>query len=129
MDDGEREACGALYRLDPNLDWQVIDRGHVVANGPAFSPDYRRLYYSDTFESTVYVFDLSDDGKPSGKRVFATIPAGDGYPDGTPCDAAAGLRVVPPTASRLTRFPPDRNADPVMSSPDTSDTPRPPNVH
>src|SRR3546814_20037725 len=94
MDDGGREACGALYRLDPNLDWQVMDRGHVVANCPAFSPDYRRLYYSDTFEGTVHVFDLSDDGKLSGKRVFATIADGDGHPGRKACHAEARLRVA-----------------------------------
>src|SRR3546814_12042688 len=46
MDAGEREACGALYRLDPNLDWQVMDRGHVLANGPAF--DRKRLVSGHT---------------------------------------------------------------------------------
>src|SRR3546814_1311660 len=84
--DGEREATGALYRLDPNLDWQRMDRGYVVTNGPAFSPNYRTLYHSDTAKGTIYAFDLSPDGKIANKRVFATIPEGDGYPDGMTCD-------------------------------------------
>src|SRR3546814_6285373 len=68
MDDGEREATGALYRLDPNLDWQRMDRGYVVTNGPAFSPNYRTLYHSDTAKGTIYAFDLSPDGKIANKR-------------------------------------------------------------
>src|SRR3546814_9503410 len=67
MDDGEREATGALYRLDPNLDWQRMDRGYVVTNGPAFSPNYRTLYHSDTAKGTIYAFDLSPDGKIANK--------------------------------------------------------------
>jgi xylono-1,5-lactonase len=117
MDDAEREASGALYRLDPDLDWQRMDRGYVVTNGPAFSPDYRRLYHSDTVAGTIYVFDLSPDGKLSDKRVFATIPEGDGYPDGMTCDAEGGLWVAHWNGWRLTRFTPEGAVDRVIEMP------------
>ncbi len=117
MDDGAREASGALYRLDPDLDWQRMDKGYVVTNGPAFSPDYRRLYHTDTFEGTIYVFDLAESGKLSGKRVFATIPEGDGYPDGMTCDAEGGLWVAHWGGWRLTRFTPDGKVDRVIEMP------------
>src|SRR3546814_17543110 len=94
MDDGEREATGALYRLDPNLDWQRMDRGYVVTNGPAFSPNYRTLYPSDTDKGTIYAFDLPPAGKSANKRVFATIPAGDGYPDRMTSHARSGILVA-----------------------------------
>lgn len=117
MDDNEREATGALYRLDPNLDWQRMDRGYVVSNGPAFSPDYRTLYFSDTTNGTIYAFDLSRDGKLSGKRVFATIPEGDGYPDGMTCDVEGGLWVAHWNGWRLTRFTPGGAIDRVIEMP------------
>jgi xylono-1,5-lactonase len=117
MDDGEREASGALYRLDPDLDWQRMDKGYVVTNGPAFSPDNRRLYHTDTFEGTIYVFDLSENGKLSNKRVFVTIPEGDGYPDGMTCDAEGGLWVAHWGGWRLTRFTPAGEVDRVIEMP------------
>lgn len=117
MDDNEREASGALYRLDPNLDWQRMDRGYVVSNGPAFSPDYRTLYHSDTAKGTIHAFDLSRDGKISRKRVFATIPEGDGYPDGMTCDAEGGLWVAHWNGWRLTRFTSGGKIDRVVEMP------------
>jgi sugar lactone lactonase YvrE len=117
MDDGEREASGALYRLDPNLDWQRMDRGYVVTNGPAFSPDYRTLYHSDTAKGTIYAFDLSRDGKLANKRVFVTIPEGDGYPDGMTCDAQGGLWVAHWNGWRLTRFTSAGAVDRVIEMP------------
>lgn len=117
MDDNEREASGALYRLDPDLDWQRVDRGYVVTNGPAFSPDYRTLYHTDTFAGTIYAFDLSPDGRLANKRVFVTMSEGDGYPDGMTCDAEGGLWVCQWNGWRLTRFTPEGAVDRVVEMP------------
>jgi sugar lactone lactonase YvrE len=117
MDDNEREASGALYRLDPDLEWYRMDRGYTVTNGPAISPDQRRLYHTDTFEGTVYAFDLADNGKLSNKRAFVTIPEGDGYPDGMTCDAEGGLWVCHWGGWRITRFTPHGEVDRVIEMP------------
>ena len=117
MDDNEREASGCLYRLDPNLDWHRVDKGYCVTNGPALSPDGATLYHTDTFESTIYAFNLSPNGKLSNKRVFVTIPEGDGYPDGMTCDAEGGLWVAHFGGWRITRFRPDGSADRVIEMP------------
>ena len=117
MDDNEREASGCLYRLDPNLDWHRVDKGYCVTNGPALSPDGATLYHTDTFESTIYAFNLSPNGKLSNKRVFVTIPEGDGYPDGMTCDAEGGLWVAHFGGWRITRFRPDGSVDRVIEMP------------
>jgi len=117
MDDNEREASGALYRLDPDLEWYRMDRGYTVTNGPAISPDQRRLYHTDTFEGTIYAFDLADNGKLSNKRAFVTIPEGDGYPDGMTCDAEGGLWVAHWVGWRYTRFTPGGEVDRVIEMP------------
>jgi xylono-1,5-lactonase len=117
MDDNEREASGALYRLDPDLDWHRMDKGYVVTNGPALSRDNRLLYHTDTFEGTIYVFDLADSGKLSNKRVFVTIPEGDGYPDGMACDAEGYLWVAHWGGWRITRFTPQGEVDRVIEMP------------
>lgn len=117
MDDNEREASGSLYRLDPNLDWQRMDRGYVITNGPAFSPDYRTIYHGDTSKGTIYAFDLGSDGKISNKRDFVTIPEGDGYPDGMTCDAEGGLWVAHWNGWRVTRFTAAGEVDRVIEMP------------
>lgn len=117
MDDNEREASGSLYRLDPDLDWHRMDKGYVVTNGPAFSPDDKTLYHTDTFEGTIYAFDLTEKGKLDNKRVFVTIPEGDGYPDGMTCDAEGCLWVAHWGGWRITRFTPDGRADRVIEMP------------
>lgn len=94
MDDAEREATGALYRLDPDLRWERIDDGYGVANGPAFSPDGRRMYHSDSAARTIYLFDLDEAGRAGNKRLFARFEAEDGYPDGMTVDAEGCLWVA-----------------------------------
>ncbi|QUD88264.1 SMP-30/gluconolactonase/LRE family protein [Phenylobacterium montanum] len=87
MDDGEEQATGALYRLDAG-GLSLAEPGYVITNGPAVSPDGRRLYHTDTLEQVIYAFDLSPGGELSGKRVFARIEPRGGYPDGPTVDAA-----------------------------------------
>jgi D-xylonolactonase len=94
MDDKEREATGSLYRLDSDLSWTRIDEGYRVTNGPAFSPDGRLMYHSDTAGQVTYVFDLDDAGNASNRREFARFGKGDGYPDGMTVDAEGCLWIA-----------------------------------
>lgn len=88
MDDGETGATGSLYRLDPDRSCRRIDTRYKVTNGPAFAPDGSRMYHSDSALQLIYAFDLSPEGEPGERRVFARFGGGDGYPDGmtTDCD-------------------------------------------
>lgn len=106
MDDAEREASGALYRLDADLDWQLMDDGYRVTNGPAFSPDGRIMYHNDSARQLIYAFDL-DAGEPRNRRVFASFGEGDGYPDGMTVDAEGCLWVAFWDGWCLRRFAPD----------------------
>jgi len=90
MDDGEVRATGSLHRLDAGGP-AAVDGGYVITNGPAFSPDGRVLYHTDTLEKTIYAFDLDLHGAVSGKRVFVRIEDGAGYPDGPTVDAEGCL--------------------------------------
>jgi sugar lactone lactonase YvrE len=90
MDDGEENPTGALYRLDES-GLSVMDPGYVITNGPAISPDAGTLYHTDTLQKRIYAFDLHADGSLSGKRVFATIEEGAGYPDGPVVDSQGCL--------------------------------------
>jgi sugar lactone lactonase YvrE len=84
MHDLETDATGCLYRFEAGA-CRAQDPGYVITNGPAFSPDGRTVYHTDTLERVIYAFDLGDAGQLSGKRVFARIERG--YPDGPAVDA------------------------------------------
>lgn len=94
MDDEEKAASGALYRLCSRLDPVRMDDGYRVTNGPAFSPDGRIMYHNDSARQLTYAFDLDGDGNASNRRVFAQHQEGGGYPDGMTVDAEGGLWIA-----------------------------------
>ena len=82
-DESEIGACH-VYRVDPHSgEIKIVADDFVRPNGIAFSPDERRLYVADTGATHVKdgprhirVFDVSDNGRLSGGKVFATLTAG-----------------------------------------------------
>lgn len=90
MDDGEAAPTGRFYRLSAQGP-RVVDEGYCITNGPAFSPDGKALYHTDTLKRLIYAFDLHDDGSLANKRVFVEIESGAGYPDGPVVDAEGFL--------------------------------------
>lgn len=86
MHDPETESSGALYRLDADGRCACLDKGYIVTNGPAFSPDGRVFYHTNTFDRTVYAFDRPEPNTLTRKRVFVQIEEGGGWPDGTTVD-------------------------------------------
>lgn len=87
MDDNERAATGALYRLDAKRSWNRVDDGYRVTNGPAFSRSGRLMYHNDSALQVTYVFEVDEAGMPSNRREFARFGEGEGYPDGMTVDA------------------------------------------
>ena len=81
--ESEIGACN-VYRVDPHSgEIGVVADDFVRPNGIAFSPDERRLYVADTGATHVKdgprhirVFDVSEGGRLSGGKVFATSSAG-----------------------------------------------------
>ncbi|HEY6916674.1 MAG TPA: SMP-30/gluconolactonase/LRE family protein [Allosphingosinicella sp.] len=91
MDDAEEEATGSLYRLHADLNPHRIDEGYLVTNGPAFSPDGRILYHTDSARRTIYAFDLDEHGEVANKRVLARFGEEHGHPDGMTVDAEGAI--------------------------------------
>jgi len=121
-DDRDEQPTGALYRLDPDLTWSRHDDGYTVTNGPAFAPDGRILYHTDSGTRTVFAFDLAADGSLSGKRVFLRFEAAWGYPDGMTTDAEGGLWIAHWGGGRISRFHPDGRLDRQIRLPATNIT-------
>ena len=94
MDDREEEARGTLYRLDADLNSSAVDSGYMVTNGPAFSPDGRTMYHTDSARRLIYAFDLDEAGEAGNRRVFARFRDEHGYPDGMTVDADGCLWVA-----------------------------------
>ena len=117
MDNNETDPTGALYRIDSDGSFRSMDDGYVVTNGPAFSPDGRTLYHTDTFGRTIYAFDLAANGTLSNKRPHIRIPDEDGYPDGMTVDAEGHLWVAHWGGWRLTRFTPDGVVERIVELP------------
>lgn len=94
MDDRKVDASGALYRVDADRRWTMVDDGYRITNGPAFSPDGGTMYHTDTLARTTYAFDLHPDGNVAGKRVFVVWARGLGNPDGMTTDAEGYLWIA-----------------------------------
>ncbi len=90
MDDAEVAQSGALYSWDVARGLVRHDDGFGVTNGPAFSPDARTFYLTDSFARTVFAFDHAD-GRLSNRRVFLELEPEAGFPDGTTVDTEGGL--------------------------------------
>ena len=117
MDDGQKSATGSLYRVDADRRWHRMDSGYGVTNGPAFSPDGRTLYHTDSAAGTIFAFDAAPDGSISDKRTFIEIPPDAGHPDGMTVDAEGHLWVAHWDGWRLTRFRPDATVERVIEIP------------
>jgi len=107
MDDAEEAATGALYRLDPTLTWQCIDRGYRVTNGPTFSPDGTILYHTDSALRTVYRFPVMAGDALGAREAFLRFDEGEGFPDGMTTDAQGCLWIAFWDGGCVRRFSPD----------------------
>lgn len=66
----------------------VLDDGILLANGLGFSPDGSRLYFTDTMARTIYRYAVDPvTGLVGERRVFVSVPATEGLPDGLAVDA------------------------------------------
>lgn len=110
MDNAEKAVSGSLYRID-GRELRRVDHPYGIANGPAFSPDGRTLYHTDTAARTIYAFDCSPAGELGARRVHLRFEGDEGYPDGMCCDADGGLWVAHFGGARVSRFTPEGRLD------------------
>ena len=101
------QPTGCLYRLDPNGDMTVLDKGYTIANGPAFSRDERYLYHTDSARRLIYRFEVREGGALGERRSFVTFPENWGKPDGMTVDTEDHLWVAHWDGARVSRFAPD----------------------
>lgn len=123
MDNQLHRPNGSLYRIDPDGTVLKIDDDVIVANGIAFSPDGRTLYFTDTRRHTCYAYDLDlHDGVVTNRRVFADHTSSGDRPDGSCVDVDGCIWMAFFAGGRLVRHRPDGTVDRVVPLPVTNPT-------
>ena len=83
---GQYEGNLYCYHPDGECVYQNLPVG--VANGLAFSPDERYMFFADTMRETVWRFDYDkDQGKIRNQQLFLNLKNLSGKPDGACVDA------------------------------------------
>lgn len=111
FDEGEQDnPRGRLYRLDTDLTLTVLLEGVGVSNGIGFTPDLKRLYYTDTPTRQITLFDYdAETGALSNRQPFITVPdePSEGMPDGMTMDAEGCVWSARWGGGCLVRYAPD----------------------
>jgi sugar lactone lactonase YvrE len=99
---------GCLYRLEREGKIVRLLEGIGISNGLGFSPDRKRLYYTDSAKGEIYVFDYErKSGTIRNQRVLIRVPASEGEPDGLTVDAEGCLWSARWNGGCVVRFSPE----------------------
>ncbi|MFG2595195.1 SMP-30/gluconolactonase/LRE family protein [Streptomyces sp. NPDC048462] len=112
----ESETGGSLTRVAPDGTATRILPLVACSNGTGWSPDGRLMYYIDTATRRIDVFDV-DGEQVGGRRPFATVEKGAGYPDGLTVDAEGAVWVALWDGSALRRYTADGVLERVVELP------------
>ncbi|MEV5434613.1 SMP-30/gluconolactonase/LRE family protein [Streptomyces sp. NPDC052682] len=112
----EAPGGGTLSRVTGDGTVEVVLDDVAVSNGTGWSPDGRLMYYIDSPTRRVDVFDYAE-GRISGRRPFAEIEEGAGFPDGLTVDAEGCVWVALWQGSAVRRYTPGGELDRVIELP------------
>lgn len=119
-DGGPPERCGTFYRHDPDGSVSAhFDRAYTP-NGMAFSPDGRRMYFSDSnpLVRRIWVADYDPDtGTPGQPRLFFDTATVAGRPDGATVDADGCYWMAGVSGWQVLRITPEARIDRIIDMP------------
>lgn len=122
MHENDLDRTGALYRFDPDGSAHRLIDGIGIPNSLAWSPDGATMFFAETLDRSIFVFDYDiPTGAVSNRRLFARVPA-PGYPDGSTVDAEGFLWNAEFNGWRVVRYAPDGSVDRVVEMPVASPT-------
>jgi sugar lactone lactonase YvrE len=102
------EFIGALYRMDSDLSVHKVIDGIGCANGLAWSPDAKTMYFSDSHAGAVWAFDFDPlTGEIENRRTFIDMTETGGVADGATVDAYGCYWVTVPVTGKVCRYDPD----------------------
>ncbi len=112
------EPVGRLYSISPNLEVTAHDEGIIMPNAIAWSPDDKRMYFADSYISTIWVYDFDlERGTVGDRRVFAILGDDDGKPDGATVDAEGYFWNARINAGAIARHAPDGSVERIIELP------------
>lgn len=117
MDKNEIKKSGNLYQINSRR-IKILDQGYKICNGPAFSPDGKKMYFSDSLNQIIYVFDYdSDGGKISNKEIFSVLSKKGEFPDGLTVDQNGHIWCAVYGGSRIQRYSIDGKVREIINLP------------
>jgi sugar lactone lactonase YvrE len=109
---------GKLMRVDRSGRVNILDDGIHLANGIAFSPDSRTLYFTDSVARSIYAYDYEvRTGAVRNRRVFVQVPTHEGLPDGLTVDAEGFVWSAQWYGSCIVRYDPDGKVERRIPTP------------
>ena len=101
------ERLGSFYRIDIDGTVTKLFEGACVPNGMGFTPDRNHMYYTESMDHKIYLYDYDQEtGEISDRRVFVETPSSDGLPDGMTVDAEGYVWSARAGGSSLVRYTP-----------------------
>ena len=117
----DEKFSGGLYRIDSDGTVEQLEADVGIPNGLVFDRERSRMYWADTFHSTIWVWDYDlDSGERHNRRVFFDYRESDvaqGLPDGAALDAQGCYWSASVHGWALTRITPDGDVDRVIDLP------------
>jgi L-arabinonolactonase len=112
------EPIGNLYRVSPQLEFAALEHDIIMPNALAWAPDDRRMYFADSWQQAIWVYDFDPAaGTIRNRRVFAAVEEKDGKPDGATVDAQGYLWYARMNGWAIARHAPDGSVDRVIELP------------
>ena len=114
-------AQGSLYSIDAHGAVDTLETDVIVPNGLVFDPDRRRMYWTDTPRSLIWMWDYDlETGLRSNKRKFFDYSEHrdvQGLPDGACLDTEGFYWSASVYGWALTRIDPDGEVDRIVDLP------------
>lgn len=120
MDISLASPAGNWYRFTRADGLQCMERGYIIPNGSAFSPDGKTFYSSDTHREVrmLWAWDYDiDEGRAHNRRVFVDMREMVGRPDGAAVDTDGCYWICCLDEGCIKRFTPQGRLDQVWQTP------------
>lgn len=112
MDNQENNPSGRLWCISHLTKPKIWDSNFVIGNGIDWSPDGKKMYFTDSVNRSIFVYDYDlSNGSIKNKKIFATIPKGHGFPDGLTVDSEGYIWSAHWDGWRITRYAPNGAID------------------